>query len=179
MCKKTEADFPLNFAQVMSLIRLAHSYHSQANASRQAKAHLGGCVMLGATVEAMLIVVINLFCDEARPFAKAKNMKMAELLRWDLGQLLDIAKEAGLLPHLLTLSDKMDRRSVREPVPTDSIRQIRNLVHPGRYLRKRGSAEITGEELDLLYATCHAAYSYLSDRIRDKFPRLEAFKTLG
>ena len=154
---KTEADFLLDFVKVSTLIRLAFSYHEQAGASRQAKAHLAACIMLGATVEEMLIIVINLFCDETRRVADAKNLKLRELLRWDLGQLLDVAKTAGLLPNKLTLEEKLDRRTVRDPVPTDTIREIRNLVHPGRYLRKRGGGEITQNELDMLYGTCHAA----------------------
>jgi len=90
---------------------------------------------------------------------------------------LDVAKDAKLLPEKLNLHPKMDPRAVKDPVPTDKIREVRNLVHPGRYLRERGGKEITQEELDTLYATCHAAYEYLGRKFRAKYPDLPAIKT--
>jgi hypothetical protein len=175
---KTEADFPLNFAQASELMRLATTYHEQANACRKEGARVASCVMLAATVEAMLIVVTNLFCDEARPVATAKKWKLEDLLRWDLGQLLEVAKDATLLPEKLNLNLKMDLRAVKDPVPTDRIREVRNLVHPGRYLRERGGKEITRQELDTLYATCHAAYLCLVEKIEEKSPHLPNVRTI-
>jgi hypothetical protein len=126
----------------------------------------------------MLIVVTNLFCDEARPVAIAKKWKLEDLLRWDLGQLLEVAKDATLLPEKLNLNLKMDLRAVKDPVPTDRIREVRNLVHPGRYLRERGGKEITRQELDTLYATCHAAYLCLVEKIEEKSPHLPKVRTI-
>jgi hypothetical protein len=174
---KTEADFPLDGVVAFELLRLATIYHEQANASRKEGARLASCVMLGATVEAMLIAVINLFCEEARPVAIEKKLKLEDLLRWDFGKLLDVAKDAKLLPEKLNLHPKMDPRAVKDPVPTDKIREVRNLVHPGRYLRERGGKEITQEELDTLYATCHAAYAYLGQKFKGKYPDLPTIKT--
>jgi len=133
--------------------------------------------MLGATVEAMLIAVINLFYDEVRQVVIAKKWKLEELLKWDLGRLLEVAKDAKLLPEKLNLHPKMDSRAVKDPIPTDVIREVRNLVHPGRYLRERGGKEITQEELDTLDATCHAAYKYLGQKFSAKHPDLPAIKT--
>jgi hypothetical protein len=82
---KTEADFPLDGAEAFELLRLATIYHEQANVCRKEGARLASCVMLGATVEAMLIAVINLFCDEARAVAIEKKLNLEESLRWDFG----------------------------------------------------------------------------------------------
>jgi hypothetical protein len=116
---KTEADFPLDSAAAFELLRLATIYHEQANACRKEGARLASCVMLVATVEAMLIAVINLFSDEVRPVAIEKKLNLEELLRWDFGKLLDVAKAAKLLPEKLNLHPKMDPRPVKDPVPTD------------------------------------------------------------
>jgi hypothetical protein len=72
----------------------------------------------------------------------------------------------------------MDSRALKDPVPTEKIREVRNLVHPGRYLRERGGKEITQEELDTLYATCHAAYDYLGQKLTAKYPSLPPIKTI-
>jgi hypothetical protein len=174
---KTEADFPLDSAAAFELLRLATIYHEQANACRKEGARLASCLMLGATVEAMLIAVINLFSDEVRPVAIEKKLNLEELLRWDFGKLLDVVKAAKLLPEKLNLHPKMDPRPVKDPVPTDKIREVRNLVHPGRYLRERGGKKITPEELDTLYATCHAAYDYLGKKINAQYPNTPAIRT--
>jgi hypothetical protein len=108
--------------------------------------------------------------------AIGKKLKVENLLRWDLGQLLDVAKDAQWLPRELTLHPQLDHRAVREPVPTDKIREVRNLVHPGRYLIDREGKAIAQDELDTLYATCHAAYHCLGKKISAKFPHLAAIK---
>ena len=90
---------------------------------------------------------------------------MKDLLRWDLNQLLEIAMAAGWLPKQLSIQPEMDCREARTPVYTDSIREARNLVHPGRLVRNRPGKEISQAELAILYGTCHAAYSRLSDSV--------------
>jgi hypothetical protein len=174
---KTEADFPLTGAEAFEILKLAGAYHEQANACRKAEARLASCVFLEATVEAMLIAVINLFCDKARPVAIAKKLKLEDLLKWDLGKLLEVAKDAKLLPEKLNLHPKMDPRPVKDSVATDRIREVRNLVHPGRYVRKPSGKEVTKDELDTQYATCHAAYDYLGKKINAQYPNTPAIKT--
>jgi len=171
-------DFPLNSVTVSELLKLASAYHHQATTSRNAGARLASCIMLGATIEAMLTAVVNLFCDETRPIAIARRLKLENLLKWDLGKLLDVAKDAKLLPDKLNLHPKMDARDVKDPVPTDTIREVRNLVHPGRHLMERGGKEITPEELDTLYATCHATYNCLVEKIESKFAKLPKVRTI-
>jgi len=95
---KTEADFPLDGMVAFELLRLASIYHEQANACRKEGAPLASCVMLGATVEAMLIVLINLFRHEARPVAIEKKLKLEDLLRWDFGRLFGAVQRAILAP---------------------------------------------------------------------------------
>jgi hypothetical protein len=74
----------------------------------------------------------------------AKNWKLDDVLRWDLGRLLDVAKDAKLLPENLNLHPKLDPRAAKDPVPTDRIREIKNLVHPGRHVRTRGKRDYAG-----------------------------------
>jgi hypothetical protein len=64
--QKTEADFPLNPMQTFELLKLAQAYHDQAISCRNVGARMASFVILGATLEAMLIAVANLFCDEVR-----------------------------------------------------------------------------------------------------------------
>lgn len=176
---KPEADFPLEPEQVLKLLKLAHSYHDEADACRKAKAHLASCVTVAASLEAMLTAVVNVFCDEicqTRSVATG-SLKLRNLLKWTLADLLKVTKEAQLLPERLNLRAELDRRAVKNPVQTDKILHVRNLLHPGRCVREGSENLITLEELDVLYATCHAAYDYLGKKLRGKYPDLPALKT--
>jgi hypothetical protein len=57
--------------------------------------------MLGATVEAMLIVLINLFRHEARPVAIEKKLKLEDLLRWDFGKRFGAVQRAILVQRFV------------------------------------------------------------------------------
>jgi hypothetical protein len=132
---KTEADFPLTVVQMQALLQLAvHTYQKQAHVCYDANAPLAGCIMEGAAVEAILTMVTRLLYDEA---VKSANAPKRKLLQWSFFELLTVAKELQWLPEELTLATKLDSRTVKTPVRTDYIREVRNLVHPARYLRKR------------------------------------------
>jgi hypothetical protein len=183
---KTEADSPLTLAQVQELLQIAlNTYHEQAGLCMNAKAPLASCIMLGATVEAVLTAVTCLLFEEALRTGKApkytKGVRKGEtldLLDWKFFQLLDVAKAAKWLPENLYLEERLDRRGVKGPVAIDTIRKVRNLVHPALYLKDRKGKEYTLEELLTLYATCHAAYDCLVKKLYERFPKLPAKKPI-
>jgi hypothetical protein len=176
---KTETDLPLTSAQVDALLQIAlNTYHEQAGLCMNAKAPLASCIMVGATLEAVLTAVTCLLFDEALRTGKAPKFKKGprkgqtlDLLEWKFFHLLDVAKEAKWLPEELHLDEKIDKRPVKIPVPTDTIREVRNLVHPARYLKDREGKEYTHEELVTLYVTCHAAYDCLIKKLYELYPR--------
>jgi hypothetical protein len=170
---KTEDDSPLSVAQFNALVKLAtQTYQKQANICYKANAPLASCIMMGAVVEAILTTVTCLFHEEALKTGKAptRKGKVKPLLDWKFFELLDVAKVANWLPEELTLSDKLS--SLKTPVRTDTIREVRNLIHPARYLQDRGGKEYTLEELRILYATCHAAHDCLQKLIFRRYPKL-------
>jgi hypothetical protein len=97
------------------------------------------------------------------------------LLKWDLGDLLTVAKAAKWLSEDLHLDKRLDPLGIRT-VPTDTIRQVRNFVHPARYFRERAGKPYTVEEVRTLYAACHAAYDCVINQIRARYPNLPSFK---
>jgi hypothetical protein len=163
------ADYtPLTNQQVQDLLQLAlRTYHYHANSCYKAGAYLASCIMLGAGVEAVIIAVTNYLYNQAvnTTSAPKKGKKTRYLLDWRFSDLLNVAMELKWLPEELTLLDKLDHRPVKGPVKTDSIREVRNLVHPARALQDRVGKEYTEEELVILYATCHAVYGYVQDML--------------
>jgi hypothetical protein len=170
---KNKDDSPLSSKQVVDLCQLALTYHDQSTKSYNAGAPLASCVMIGATLEAILMAVVCMLYDEALKTGEAPRKK--PLLKWDLGDLLKVAKAAKWLPEELQLDPRLDPLGI-QTVPTDSIRQIRNFVHPARYFRERAGKPYTAEDVRTLYAVCHAAYDCVIIQIRARFPDLPSFK---
>jgi len=166
-----EPDSPLTNAQVQELLHLAlRTYHDQAAMCHKAKAYLASCIMAGAVVEAVLTATINYLYPEALKTGKApkynrgpRKGEIKDLLEWSLNDLLIVAKKSKWLPENVILEPQLDLRKVKAPVSTDSIRKLRNLVHPVRYLQDMPGKEYTEEKLNILYATCHAVYTHVQD----------------
>jgi hypothetical protein len=170
---KTKDRPPLDSQQAVALLQLALTYHDQSTKSYKADAPLASCIMIGATLEAVLTGVVCMLYDEALKTGKAPAKK--PLLKWDLGDLLKVAKAAKWLPRDLQLDPRLDPLGIHT-VPTDSIRQIRSFVHPARYFKERVGNPYTVEEVRTLYAACHTAYDCVISHLSAHFPHLPSFQ---
>jgi hypothetical protein len=130
--------------------------------------------MAGAALEAVLTSVTAFLYEDALKTQKApkEKGKTKHLLKWSFYELLDVAKEAKWIPEELKLEESLDPRTVKHPVRTDTIREVRNLVHPARYLQDRSGKEYTEEELRLLYATCHTVYGFVQNILIEHIRKL-------
>jgi hypothetical protein len=150
---KAEDDTPLKLEEVLQLLDLArNNYQRQSHACLAAKAPLGSCILAGAAVETILIAVTCLLYPEAILTGKApkytecgRTGETKELLNWSFYELLKVARAAKWIPDTVKLKDTLDFRPQKTQVRTDSIREVRNLVHPARYLKDRGGKEYTHE----------------------------------
>src|ERR1035437_6793959 len=80
----------LNEEEEKEFYRLHRFYWKEALRCEKAKAHLAGCVMLGSALETLLILLINVFSDEAAATGKLPMTKgkPKPLLDWGLAELL-------------------------------------------------------------------------------------------
>ena len=101
--------------------------------------------MLGAALEAQLLGMVHWFPQEASrslAFPKQKGSPK-DLLTWDLGQLLAVSKELGWLRSGLLLDEEWSSRRARIGDYADVLRQIRNLIHTGRFVRDHSPSRVT------------------------------------
>jgi hypothetical protein len=85
MPEMTDNHPPMTLTEVITLLKLAvNIYHEQSKRSRDAGAPLAACVMVGATLEAVLISVTNLLYDAAIKTGEApkKGKKIKRLSDW-------------------------------------------------------------------------------------------------
>jgi hypothetical protein len=92
------------------LYRVSRVYWKEALRCEEAKAFLAGSVMLGSALETLLILMVNCYPEEAELTGLAPK---GPLLKWELADLLKVAKAANWLPSGLTLGGDWDGR--KEP----------------------------------------------------------------
>jgi len=167
-----EPDFGLALTELGSLLVAIGNYGTEAQVCYDAGAYLASCVMLAGTIEGYLVILTSALPKEAQEalqqLQKAnqinKQLKLSSLLDWDLGQLLKVAKQANWLPLEIASDPLFDPNDISNPLSTDRIRELRNLIHPGRLVKTRGGITITKQELDTLHETYISIFLHLAKR---------------
>src|SRR5580698_8935574 len=97
------------------LWRLNRFYWKEAQRCEEAKAYLAGCVMLGSALENILMLMISLYHDDADRTGKVPLVKgkSKPLIKWDLAELLRVAKAAGWLPAGLKQGEDWNHKKAR------------------------------------------------------------------
>jgi len=130
--------------------RLSGIYWREAKRCEGAGAYLAGCVMIGSALETLLCLMVDAHDEEAERTGKlpVRRGKPKPLLNWDLGELLRVAKAAGWLPSALDHEhDKWDGRKAHIGDHAEVLRELRNLVHPGRYRKAHFRRRVTARYL--------------------------------
>lgn len=156
----------LNEEEERGLHRLSSFYWREALRCEEAKAYLAGCVMLCSALETLLMLMVNGYADEveATGTVPIQNGKPIPLLRWDLGQLLKAAKAAGWLPSSLGPSEEWNTRKAKVGDYAEVSRRIRNLVHPGRYVKDHAQSRVTAKYLERQFEIVLACRDWLAER---------------
>lgn len=163
-------DFTLSTEQEKEILRLATQYKREAEKCFGAKAYLSGCVLMGAAMEAILLSTANCFPEivaSAKYAPKKKNGKIRRLDRWTLVDLLAVVKELNWLPSGLSPEDEWNSVNAKIGDYVNVVRQIRNLIHPVRYLNDFGRKRFTKKCLEACFEIVDIAVDYLSSLIND------------
>ena len=149
------------------LYRLQRLYWREALRCEESKAYLAGCAMLGSALETLLILMINIYADEAEQTGKVPTFKgePKALLNWKYIELLRVAKAAGWLPSQLDLDrDKWSNRKARIGDYAEVVRMVRNLVHPASYASEHYRSRVTAKYLKRQFEVVLLCRDWLSAR---------------
>ncbi|WP_155753363.1 hypothetical protein [Burkholderia territorii] len=139
----------LTEAEERELSRLSRFYWREALRCEESKAYLAGSVMLGSALEALLMLMVNVYENEVaatRAFPTRDSTPLP-LLDWNLSQLLRVAKAAGWLPYALKMDGDWSGRKAKVGDYAEVSRMIRNLLHPGRYIKDHSPGRVTARYL--------------------------------
>jgi len=114
-------------------LKLLELYESEARRCARASAYYAACAMLGAALEASLLLTCSLDADEvtaALPTMTKKPQK-SSMDRWTLDELIAVSTHMGWLP---TRRNPKGRKRIGDVV--GFVQEMRNLLHAGRHLRR-------------------------------------------
>ncbi len=120
MSEQRPTEIAFNFIDELAFRAVLEDYYDQAAKARDAHAYLGAVVGCGAVAEGVLTWALKRRELVARAARKARKVKDRPVESWELGILLDVAREIGVISN-----------------DEQAIRDWRNLVHP--YRRVQGS----------------------------------------
>lgn len=146
--------------------RLSRFYWTEALKCEEAKAYLAGCVMLGSALEALLMLMVNCYVEEVDAGGWAPSRKGATkcLVDWNLAQLLSVAKSAEWLPTAINLRDGWNGRKAKIGDFAEVTRLVRNLVHPGSYLKEHSPSRVTTKYLQQQFEVVQLCSDWLAER---------------
>lgn len=130
-----------------ALQELADEYEREADICEKHNANYAGCALLGAAMETRLLLKCITNLENARVALNAlpadKRPKSKEPLTWSLVHLLSICSIAGWLPPF--------ESEVATHAPEGwghRLRQLRNLLHPGKHVQERPRVSLGEEEFE-------------------------------
>jgi hypothetical protein len=156
-------DFVLSTAQEKEILSLARLYKREAKKCFEAKAYLSGCVLMGAATESILLSAANLFPEIIASVKCAPKRKgiVKRLDSWTFNELLMAAKELNWLPSGLSSKDEWSNAHANIGDYVDVVRQIRNLIHPVRYLNDFNRKRVTKKYLEACFEIVDTAADHL------------------
>ncbi|WP_146037306.1 hypothetical protein [Novosphingobium guangzhouense] len=123
------------------------TYEEEARRCASAEAYCAACVMLGSAAEARILRMCLVYYGEVTEVlatkTKSQKPRNPDPLHWTLETLISLAEELGWLPDL-----ENGEITVKIASWLSSLRDTRNLLHPGRHARDRPHDVIGREEYD-------------------------------
>ena len=128
-------------------------YECEAKKCAKAKAYYAACVMLGSASEALILLKciqepVELSAAKTK-IPKSGGFDKRGPAFWSLGQLIEIAKEAGWIANIET-----ENVIVHIVNLMAHLHGLRNLLHPGHHARQKPHISIGKEQ----YEDARSAY---------------------
>jgi hypothetical protein len=147
------------------IAKLGRMYRREAQKCLNAKSYLAACAMLGAALEAALILMCDVYFEEIPKdlMPMAKN-RQKPILKWSLDQLVRVARKVRWLPAGLDLESEWSNRRAKIGDYAIVLKDYRNLVHPNRYTSDFKNRRVTRRRAELCYEVLDACIDHLLNR---------------
>lgn len=109
--------------------------------------------MSAASLESKLLLMVDMYQEDVSRISPLPNSKgkIKALLEWNLGELLDVTAKLNWLPGF--------------SMHTGILKKLRNLAHPGNYVRTRQPRPVSLNDVKLSLTILGAATEKLTETI--------------
>lgn len=145
------------------LVELIGTYDRESERCAKVRAYYAACALQGAALEGLLLAMCDAFIDDVRtvlPTLPPEKRPKGPLTKWSLNDLIVIAKALDWLP-----SRKSKWAKPKLGDWTELVKELRNLVHPGRHINSYPKHRMRKGHYSDAYAILRSVTSHLWDRI--------------
>jgi len=169
MNKLSNTKFGIKKKTRTEISQLVNKYYKEAKKCKKAKAYLSGCIMVGSAFESVLMLAIDCYEEEALLSNKApkRNNSIKPLLEWSLFDLLNVASDINLLPSNLSKDSDWDDAKAEIGDYGKLIQEMRNCVHPSRYIQVFPKKKIKKHFLNSCFEILDTSIDYLAHKIEE------------
>lgn len=158
------------------LLKLSKMYDKEAVKCKRNGEILASCVMYAASMEASILAIALVYDEDLERTRTYRKRHEPDLRKWELITLLDLARELKWIPSKLPLGHIARTSGVgwgeaakRGDVGyyADAVREIRDLIHPGRYVRLWPGVKITREHVATVEEAVEVVHGCLEKKVHD------------
>ncbi len=124
---------PLSIRRFDALILLIRRYEREASRAAEARLYYAACALIGSALEGAILAMCTVYDKEVETHLRAlpSNQRPPRAAQdWTLNHCIKIASALGWLP---TRNSLRSRRKIGDWVHL--VRELRNLIHPGKHVR--------------------------------------------
>jgi len=159
------------------LQKLMLFYKAQADRCGKTKAFFAGCLCLGSALEAGLLAMAGCFEEEVREAQTFRKASKKDLRKWNLDDLLMLASELKWIPSQIAKFRETARAYDVHPDEAlkkgdlayfaRMVKDIRNTIHPGNYLRKWRGTYLGKRYYEFCYTIAELVFDHLGARLEE------------
>ena len=156
------------------LYRLYRLYYREARKCENAGAYLAGCIILGSALETILVLMVNIYPEEAAQTRQIpqRRKKPKALRDWTFAELIHVVKAVGWLPAGLDVrEDDWDTRRARIGDYAEIVRMVRNLVHPARFMADHPRGRVTRNRLEWQFEIVDLCREWITVHVNERLRR--------
>ena len=153
-----------------ALVDLMRVYASEAKRCEKQRAYLAGSILYGAALEAALLAMAKCYPSRVRRTQTYQRQNRRRLDKWSLDLLLKLGRELKWIPSRGPIDEIARRSGISWDKAwssgdlgylADAVREIRDMVHPGRYIRLWKWVKITKGNYEFCDEVVRFVFDYL------------------
>jgi len=145
------------------LVRLIRAFDREAEKCAKIRSYYAACVLEAAVLEGLLVAVCDAYMEKVESYLAqlpSRRRPQGQIWEWGLADLIRVAAELEWLPKR---SGPRGRLKIGDLVGV--VKELRNLVHPGRHVRQYPNLRLRSGHYQDAYEIVRAASARIDSHV--------------